>query len=147
MKLFVSYTLWPFCHRGKMVRYAYNRRLGGSPESNWVFWRKYKSLWRYKAKYLRHRTKRISKGMPQIMLNYISDGRRRLGRSLKRLLDEAGTVLLRTNSWRMMMIKLLAMLWTESRLVGCANRSLINVLNLSSHPLRIVAWRKNLKKY
>jgi hypothetical protein len=40
--------------------------------------------------------------MPKVMLNCRPNGRRRLGRPLKRLLDEAETGLLRPNSWWMM---------------------------------------------
>jgi hypothetical protein len=42
--------------------------------------------------------------MPKIMLNYGPNGRRRLGRPLKRLLDEAAKGLSRSNSWPMMMM-------------------------------------------
>ena len=42
--------------------------------------------------------------MAKIMLNYRQNGRRRLGRPLRRLLDEADTGLSRPNSWRMMMM-------------------------------------------
>ena len=44
---------------------------------------------RYKSNWLRHAT-RLNR-MPKIMLNYKPYGRIRLGRSLKRLLDEAET--------------------------------------------------------
>jgi hypothetical protein len=42
--------------------------------------------------------------IPKLMLNYRPNGRRRLGRPLKRLLDEAETGLSWPNSWRMMMM-------------------------------------------
>ena len=46
---------------------------------------------RYKSHWLRRVTRMNSNKMPQIMLNYRPNGRRRLKRSLKRLLDEAET--------------------------------------------------------
>jgi hypothetical protein len=46
---------------------------------------------RYKSNSLRHAT-RINNRMPNIMLNYRPDKHRRLGRTLKRLLDEAAAV-------------------------------------------------------
>jgi len=42
---------------------------------------------------------RMNNRMPKIMLNYWQNGRRRLGRPLKRLLDDAETGLSRSNSW------------------------------------------------
>ena len=42
--------------------------------------------------------------MPEIMLNYGPNELRRLGRPLKRLLDEVETYLSRPNSWRMTMM-------------------------------------------
>jgi hypothetical protein len=41
---------------------------------------------------------------PKIMLHYRPNVRRRLGRHLKRLLDEAELGLSRPNSWQMMMM-------------------------------------------
>jgi hypothetical protein len=57
-----------------------------------------KKLRRYKSDWLQHVTRTNNKRMPKIMLNYRSNGRRWLGRPLKRLLDEAETCLLRSNS-------------------------------------------------
>jgi hypothetical protein len=45
-------------------------------------------LRRYKSNWLRHVT-RMNSGMPNIMLNCRPNGRRRFGRPLKTLLDEA----------------------------------------------------------
>jgi hypothetical protein len=45
--------------------------------------------------------------MPKLMLNYRPNGRRRLGRPLKRLWDEAETSLTRPNCWRMMMVMIM----------------------------------------
>ena len=42
--------------------------------------------------------------MPKVILNYRPNGRRRLGRPLKKLLDEAETGILRSKSWRMMLM-------------------------------------------
>jgi hypothetical protein len=56
-----------------------------------------KDVRRYKLNWLRHVTRMNSNRMPKIMLNYVPDGRRRLGRPLKRLLDEAETGLSRPN--------------------------------------------------
>jgi hypothetical protein len=53
---------------------------------------------RYKSNWLQHVTRKNNNCMPKIMLNFRPNGRRRLGRTLKRLLDEAGTGLLRPNS-------------------------------------------------
>jgi len=58
---------------------------------------------------------------PKIMLNYRPNGRRRLGRPLKRILDEADTGLSMPNSWRMltivmMMMMMMMMMYTHSSL-------------------------------
>jgi hypothetical protein len=53
-------------------------------------------LRKYKSNWLSHVT-RINNKMPKIMLNYIPNGRGRLGRPLKRLLGEAKTGLSRPN--------------------------------------------------
>jgi len=45
--------------------------------------------------------------LPKVMLNYRPNGRGRVGRPLKRLLDEAKTGLLRPNSWRMMIMMII----------------------------------------
>jgi len=47
--------------------------------------------------------------MPQIMLNYGPNGRRRLGRALKRLLGDVESGLSRRNSWRMMMMMMMVL--------------------------------------
>jgi len=57
-----------------------------------------RKLRRYKSNWLRHVTRMKNNRMTKIMLNYRPDGRRRLGRPLKRLVDEAETVLSRPNS-------------------------------------------------
>jgi hypothetical protein len=60
-----------------------------------------KKLRRYKSNCLRHVTRMNNNNnnrMPKIMLIYRSNGRRQLGRPLKRLLDEAETGLSRPNS-------------------------------------------------
>ena len=54
-------------------------------------------LRRYKSNWLRHVTGMNKKRMPKIMLNCRPNGRRRLGRHLKRLVDEAETGLSRPN--------------------------------------------------
>jgi len=46
-------------------------------------------LRRYKLNWLQLVTRMNNNGMPKVMLNYRPTGRRRFGRSLKRLLDEA----------------------------------------------------------
>ena len=50
-----------------------------------------KKLNRYKSNSLRHITRINNNGMPKIMMNCRPVGRRRLGRPLNRLLDEAET--------------------------------------------------------
>jgi hypothetical protein len=57
-------------------------------------------LRRYKSNWLQHVTRMNNNRMPKIMLN----GRRQLGRPLKRLLDQAKTGLLWPNLWQMMMV-------------------------------------------
>jgi len=54
-----------------------------------------KKVQRYKSNWLRQAT-RMNR-MPKIMQNYKSNGRRHLGRPLKRLLDETETGLSRRN--------------------------------------------------
>jgi hypothetical protein len=51
----------------------------------------------YKSSWLRHVKRMDSNWMPNVMLSYGPNGGRRLGRPLKRLLDEAETGLLRPN--------------------------------------------------
>ena len=53
-------------------------------------------LIRFKSNWLRHVT-RMNKSMPKVMLNYGTNGRRRLERPLKRLLDKVETGLSRPN--------------------------------------------------
>ena len=57
--------------------------------------------------------------MSKVMLNYRPNGRRRLGTSLKRLLDEAETGLSRSDTWRMMMMMMMVTTtttgWTNLR--------------------------------
>jgi hypothetical protein len=55
-------------------------------------------LRRYKSNWLRHVTRMDSNRMPKIMPNYRANGRRRFGRTLKGLLNEAETGLSRPNS-------------------------------------------------
>jgi len=61
----------------------------------------------YKPNWLRRVTRMNKKRMSKIMLNCRQNGRRRLGRSLKRLLDEGETGLSRPNSWRMMIMMMI----------------------------------------
>jgi hypothetical protein len=56
-------------------------------------------LRRYKSNCLQHVTRMNNNRMPKIMLTYRPNGRRRLGRPLKRLSHEAETGLLRPNLW------------------------------------------------
>ena len=56
-----------------------------------------KTLRRYKANWLRHVTRMDSKRITKIMLNYRTNGRRRFGRILMRLLDEEEIGLLTIN--------------------------------------------------
>jgi hypothetical protein len=58
-------------------------------------------LRRYKSNWLRHVTRMYSNRMTKIMLICRPNGRRWLGRSLKRILDEVETGLSRPDSWRM----------------------------------------------
>jgi hypothetical protein len=55
-------------------------------------------LRRFKSSWLRNVTRMNNDRMPKIMLNYRPNGRRRLGRPLKRLLNEDETGLSRPNS-------------------------------------------------
>jgi hypothetical protein len=61
-------------------------------------------LRRYKSNCLIHVTRMERTGWQKIMLNYRSNGRRRLGRPLKRLLEEAEAGLSRTKWWRIIII-------------------------------------------
>jgi len=54
-------------------------------------------LRRYKSNWLRQVTRTHNNSMPKVMLNYRPTGRRRLGRSLKRLSDKVETGLLAPN--------------------------------------------------
>jgi len=55
-------------------------------------------LRRHKSNWLLHLTRMNTNKVPELMLNYIPNGRRRLGRLLTRLLDEAESSLSRSNS-------------------------------------------------
>jgi hypothetical protein len=56
-----------------------------------------KKLKRYKSNWLRHVTRMDSSRMAKIKLNFRLNGRKRLERHLKRLLDEVETDLSRAN--------------------------------------------------
>jgi hypothetical protein len=60
------------------------------------------NLRRYKSNWLRHVPRMNSNMMTKIMLNCRRNGRRQLGRPLKRLSDEAERGLSRSNLWTMM---------------------------------------------
>ena len=62
---------------------------------------------RFKSSWLRNVIRMNNDGMPKIVLNYRPNGRRWLGRPLKRLLNEAETGLAKPNSWRMMMMMMM----------------------------------------
>jgi hypothetical protein len=66
--------------------------------------RKYKSYW------LRYVTRMDTNKMPELMLNYITNGGRPLGRPLKGLSDEADSGLSRPNSCRMMVVVVVVMM-------------------------------------
>jgi hypothetical protein len=55
-------------------------------------------LRRYESNWPRHLTRMDTNKMPKLMLNFIPNGRRRLGKPLKRILDEAESGLSRPNS-------------------------------------------------
>ena len=55
-------------------------------------------LRRYKSNWLRHATRTNSKRLPKIMLNYRSNIKKKLGRPLKRRLDQAETGLFKHDS-------------------------------------------------
>ena len=61
-------------------------------------------LRRYKSNLQQHVRRMNSSRMAKIMLNCGPNGRRRLGRPLERLLDEAETGLAGPDRWRLMMI-------------------------------------------
>ena len=65
---------------------------------------------RYKSHWLRYVIGLNNNRMPKIMLNYGPNGRRGIGRHLKRLLDAAETSLSRSNSWRMMMMMMMILM-------------------------------------
>jgi hypothetical protein len=64
-------------------------------------------LRRHKSNLLHHVTRINDSTMPKIMLNYGPSGRRRLGRPLKRLLNEPETGLLRANACGLLLLLLL----------------------------------------
>ena len=72
-------------------------------------------LSRYKSNRLRHVTLVNNNMMPTIMLNYRADGRRRLGRPWKSLLDEAETGLSRPNFDIMMIMMMIMVMITYSQ--------------------------------
>ena len=57
--------------------------------------------------WLQHVTRLNKSRMPDIMLNYRPNRRRRLGILLKRILEEAQTGLIRPSSWRMMIMMMI----------------------------------------
>jgi len=58
-----------------------------------------RAMHRYLSNWLWYVTRMNNSRMPKMALNYKPNWRRRLGRPLKRLLDEAETGLSRSNSW------------------------------------------------
>ena len=58
----------------------------------------------YKSSWLLYVTRTNSNWMAKVMLNYGPNGGRRLGRPLKRLIEEAETGLLRPDCWLMIMM-------------------------------------------
>jgi len=92
-------------------------------------------LRRYKYNWLRHVTGMNSSKMANIVLNCRPNERRRLGRALERLLDEAETGLSRPNWWRVVVVMMMMMMmimmimfgrdgfviWCPETLYGCWN--------------------------
>jgi len=66
--------------------------------------------------------------MPKIVMNFRSNGRRRHGRPLERLLEDAETGLSRPNSWRMMAIYIYNKVYTLKVLLGTS--AAINIVGL-----------------
>jgi hypothetical protein len=64
----------------------------------------------YKSNSLQHVTRLNYNRMPKTVLNYGPNGRRRLGRPLKRLLDDTKTGQSRPNLWRMVMVMMMMMM-------------------------------------
>ena len=79
-----------------------------------------------------------NKWMPKIMLNYRSNGRRQIGRPLKRLLDEAKTGLSRPNSCQMMM-----MMMTNAASWQCFDHFMKVKCSFSS--AHILCWHNAIK--
>ena len=131
---------------------------------------------RYKSNWLRHVTGINSSRMAKVMLNCRPLGRRRLGGTLKRLLDEVETGLSMSNWWRvtMMMIWWLRLyfgMWRRIVLYICArekfapsvfivayswsvfsNEILVNVWETTQHHISVDSGlrsydRENLKSY
>jgi hypothetical protein len=70
-------------------------------------------LRRYKSNWLRHATRINSSRITEIMLNCGPNGRRRIGRPLKRILQEAETGLLRPKWLQMMMMMMMMMMMSS----------------------------------
>jgi hypothetical protein len=65
--------------------------------------------------------------MPKIMLNYRPHGQKRLGRPLKRLLDEAETGLLRPNLCRMVIMMMMMTTTNMTIAIKIAKFIILNV--------------------
>jgi len=91
----------------------------------------------YKSNWLRHVT-RLNNRMPKIMRNVWPNGRRRLGRPLKRLLDETETGLLTPNSWRIFIIIVII---TISRCVTRGEEGKVRMLCLFVLLVKVGWWQ------
>ena len=90
-------------------------------------------LRKYKSNWLRYVTKMDTNKMPELMLNYLPNGRRPLGRPLKRLLDEADSGLSRPNSCRMIVVVVMMMMMTTTFLTRSLVLAWCTSLNYRSY--------------
>jgi len=100
----------------------------------------------YKSDLLRHVTRMDSSRMAKIVLNCRPNGRRRLGRPSKRLLDEVETGLSRPDWWRMMTMITIMTTTTTNFTLSYLSFSIIKVhiLKLSSPSKFRVKYTKKI---
>jgi len=87
---------------------------------------------RYKSNLLRHVTRTNSSTMTKILMNCRPNRRRRLGRTLQRILDETATGLSRHNWWRMIMMMIIIMMTNFTLSYLSFSIAQVHILKLSS---------------
>jgi hypothetical protein len=102
-------------------------------------------LRRCKSNWLRHVPRMNNSRTPKAVLNYRRNKRRRIGRLLKRLLDEAEIIvgLAKSNSWRMMIVMIMIMMKQKLHTASGYGRSFPSKKCLGAH----LIWHKKFENF